>query len=525
MLSWDNEFDVVVIGTGAAGLTAALTASSLGARVGLLERASTVGGTTAISGGVLWVPAHDRQPEALLPVEDALTYMRHLSSATADEKLFESFVRTAPQMLDFIETHSPLRFVPIPDYLDDQPDLPGGKHGGRSFIPAPYEATDLGTWASRIMAFPADLSGIGFDVESGARSGGRGGFRLVTGLLESLLLRGVPLETGARAVRLITDDGAVVGVWVAGSSAEYAVRALRGVVLASGGFEWDEKLVGAFLRGPMHGAASPAVGFGDGLRMAMAVGADLANMSEAWWDPIVQIPGETTEGRPRYRGFIFERTRPRSVIVNQAGRRFVNEAAAFNSIAGPFHFLAAGGTYVNDKAWVVFDAAHLERYGAFGTKPGEPAPEWFCPSADVASLAEACGIDQAGLITTIDGWNRGVSDWKDPEYGRGRTAHSGWSGDHTQESVAQRTLGPINTPPYCAVPVAIGALGTKGGPRTDVDGRVCHVLGGTIRGLFAAGNVMAAVTGNAYGGPGVPISLAMTWGYRAGHVAATGAAP
>ena len=149
------------------------------------------------------------------------------------------------------------------------------------------------------------------------------------------------------------------------------MRARHGVILGTGGFEWDPVLVQAFLRGPMHGAVSPPNNTGDGLRMAMAHGADLANMGEAWWVPIVQLPGDTIDGQPRSRSVRLERTRPRSIIVNAAGRRFVNEACDYNSMAGAFQYLDPRGGYVNDRGWMVFDSVHLKRYGFLGVAPGE----------------------------------------------------------------------------------------------------------------------------------------------------------
>jgi succinate dehydrogenase/fumarate reductase flavoprotein subunit len=305
-----------------------------------------------------------------------------------------------------------------------------------------------------------------------------------------------------------------------------SVRARRGVVLGTGGFEWDPVLVQAFLRGPMHGAVSPPNNTGDGLRMAMAHGADLANMGEAWWVPIVRIPGDTIGAKQRSRSVRLERTRPRSIMVNRAGHRFVNEACDYNSMAGAFHYLDPRGGYVNDSGWIVFDSVHLQRYGFLGFSPseapGEPVPDWFCESADLAELGAKTGIDADGLTRTIENWNRQVAAGSDPDFGRGSSAYDGYWGDDQATTLAGRTLGPIDTAPYYAVPVCVGAMGTKGGPRTDHDGRVLHVSGEPIAGLFAAGNAMAGVTGRAYGGAGGTIGPAMVFGFRAGHAAATG---
>ena len=236
------------------------------------------------------------------------------------------------------------------------------------------------------------------------------GTALIAGLLKGLLDAGVTPHTNARAEELIAEDGAIVGVRIAAGGEQLAVRARRGVILGTGGFEWDPALVNAFLRGPMHGAVSPPNNTGDGLRMAMAHGADLANMGEAWWVPIVQIPGDTIDGHQRSRSVRLERTRPRSIIVNRLGQRFVNEACDYNSMAGAFHYLDPREGYVNDPAWMVFDSQHLKRYGFLGVDPDGPVPDWFCESADLTELAAKTGIALDGLTRTIEAWNHHVGD-------------------------------------------------------------------------------------------------------------------
>ncbi|GBG40180.1 FAD-dependent oxidoreductase [Mycobacterium montefiorense] len=531
-MSWDSEADVVVLGTGGAGLTAALSAASAGASVEVFEKAPTVGGTTAVSGGVVWIPAHNRSPDGELTQDAALQYLRAQSLGTMDDALVETFVRTGPAMLEFVEGHSGLHFEIAAGFPDYRPELPGGQPtGGRSLSAGPFDLNQIGEWGDRITSFPADWSNVGFDAETRARLHAAieegsdlcvAGTALIAGLLKGLLDAGVTPHTNARAEELVTEDGEIVGVRIAMSGQRINVRARRGVVLGVGGFEWDPGLVQAFLRGPMHGAVSPPNNTGDGLRMAMAHGADLANMGEAWWVPVVQIPGDTIEGQQRSRSVRLERTRPRSIIVNQAGHRFVNEACDYNSMAGAFHYLDPRGGYVNDRGWMVFDSVHLQRYGFLGIAPGEPVPDWFCESADLSELGAKTGIDAEGLIRTIDEWNRHVAKDADPDFGRGSSAYDGYWGDDSASTAAGKTLGPIDTAPYYAVPVCIGAMGTKGGPRTDHDGRVLHVSGEPIPGLFAAGNTMAGATGRAYGGAGGTIGPAMVFGYRAGYAAATG---
>ena len=527
MTDWDNDVDVVVLGSGGAGLTAALTAASNGASVEVYEKAATVGGTTAVSGGIVWIPAHPRSPDGELPVGDAMDYLRAQSLGFMDDDLMETFVRTGAEMLDFVEAHSELKFEIAEGFPDYKPELPGGRPaGGRSLNAKPFDLSRLGDWRDRITSFPADFSNVGIDAETRARihasvdneSGDYcvAGTALIAGLLKGLLDVGVVPRANARAVELIADAQGITGVRITHDGKDIRVRARRGVVLATGGFEWDATLVEAYLRGPMRGPVSPPNNTGDGLRMAMAHGADLANMGEAWWVPIVQLPGDTFQGHKRSRSVRLERTRPRSIIVNRAGKRFLNEAGEYNSMAGPFQYLDPRDGYANDPAWIVFDSLHLKRYGFLGVPPGEPAPEWFSPSADLTELAAKIGIDADGLTRTLAAWNDNVAHETDPDFGRGSSAYDGYWGDDKATTTAGKTLGPIDTAPYYAVPVSIGAMGTKGGPRTDRDGRVLHVDGSAIPGLFAAGNAMAGATGKAYGGAGGTLGPAMVFGYRVG---------
>src|ERR1700733_15099307 len=447
MPSWDHEVDVVVLGSGGAALTAALTAVASGASVAVYEKAATVGGTTAVSGGVVWIPAHKRASDGELTVDDALKYLDAQSFGSMDQALVETFVRTGPAMLDFVEAHSGLHFEIADGFPDYKPELPGGRPtGGRSLTAAPFDLARLGEWRDRITSFPADWSNVGFDAETRARLHATidesttdlcvAGTALIAGLLKGLLDSGVTPQTNARAEELYAEGGEIVGVPISCAGEQLRVHARHGVILGTGGFEWDPSLVNAFLRGPMHGAVSPPNNTGDGLRMVMAHGADLATMGEAWWGPIVQIPGDTIEGHQRSRSVRLDRTRPRSIIVNRLGKRFVNEACDYNSMAGAFHYLDPREGYVNDPAWIVFGSLHLKRCGFLGVAPDDPVPQWVCQSADFTELGTKTGIDPDGLARTVAAWNRNVANDTDPEFGRGSSAYDGYWGDERAATVA-----------------------------------------------------------------------------------------
>src|ERR1700727_4043372 len=239
MPSWDHEVDVVVLGSGGAPLAAALTAAASGASVAVYEKAATVGGTTAVSGGVVWIPAHKRSPDGELTVDDALSYLRAQSLGSMDDALVDTFVRAGPAMLDFIEAHSSLRFEIAAGFPDYKPELPGGQPGGgRSLSAAPFDLNQLGEWRYRITSVPQDWSNVGFDAETRARLHAGveenadlcvAGTALIAGLLKGLLDAGVSPHTDARAEELIAEDRAIVGVRIASGGRQSTVHAGRGV--------------------------------------------------------------------------------------------------------------------------------------------------------------------------------------------------------------------------------------------------------------------------------------------------------
>ncbi len=541
--STKRSFDVVVLGTGAAGLVAALVAADAGARVGLFEKSDLVGGTTSMSGGVVWMPNNHHMREAGLADsrDDALAYLHALSPGLLDSDLAASFVDNGPQALRWLEEHTPCRFFVIDGYPDYHPEHPGGKPGGgRSLDNEVFSFDELGEWAARIRGqhqpMPMTLSDTALGgatappdktmiAERIARNANGLGLALVGALLRACLDRGLEPHLSHQATELVIDEGRVTGVRFAipdtdGASGVVEVDARRGVILATGGFEWNPELVQTFLRGPMTAPASTPSNTGDGLVMAMAVGARLGNMPHSWWVPVTRIPGETEWGEPRVRLVLSERTRPRSILVNAHGKRFCNEAGNYNAMGGVFHtFDPATFSYPNQPAWMVFDHGHQQRYNVFTVRAGDVVPDWITTGATLRELAERIGVPPDALEFTVARFNEHARRGDDPDHGRGRSAFDHFNGDRTLEPPFT-TLGPLDEGPFHAIRIECGSIGTNGGPRTDARARVRHHSGGVIPGLYAAGNTMAAATAMAYGGAGGTLGPAIAFGYVAGRDAA-----
>jgi len=539
------EYDVLVLGTGAAGLTAALTASEAGARVGLYEKAETVGGTSAWSGGQIWIPnnPHELALGKADSREEALTYLMSLSHGMIDEQMAATYVDTGPEMIRFLEQRTPVKFYPVPDFPDYHPEFPGGKpQGGRTLECPPFPYGELGEWRGRVGTSPyypdftitiAETT-LGQSVPTPAPPevkahrkvhDERGmGLALVGRLLRGCLDRGIQPRTGYRATELVMRDGAVCGVRFQTAAGMVEVSASN-VVLATGGFEWNPSLVRAFCRGPLTHPVSIRTNTGDGLKMAMRVGAMLGNMREAWWMPVIEVP---TDINPMGRQLLtYERTMPGSLMVNRYGKRFTNEASNYNAFGAAFHEQDVSRfEYANLPCWLIFNQEFYAKWPFVGglsdsfESPAAKPPTWITSAASLTQLAERVGIDATQLTATVERFNKQAEAGSDPDFRRGESANDLWWGDPAFRGDKRATLGALRGGPYYAIEVKSGALGTKGGPQTDTDARVLDVDGAPIPGLYAAGNVMASPMGMTYGGAGGTLGPGMVFGYRAGRAAA-----
>ncbi|RVX68386.1 hypothetical protein B0A52_07386 [Exophiala mesophila] len=535
MVTWNEIVDVVVVGSGAAGVAAAVSAQHHGATAIVLERSDKFGGTTACSAGGVWIPNNDHMHEvgSSDSREQALTYLRSLSLGGMDMELAEVYVDEAAAVVRFFEVGRSLTFnaTRLPDY---QPENPGGTFG-RTLTPELFPAGELGDLRSHLR--PAPMFPVPFcwdDIQHGinlispeimrdrlAKGLVGGGVALMAGLIKQALDKGVDFRRNVRAHRLVIDDGSVVGLEYYDSEGQIRnIGARRAVILASGGFEWDKSLVKDHVSGPIEAPLSPPSCEGDGLIMAMEAQAAIANTKEAAWMPAICVPGEEYDGQPLYRLTGGERANPRSIMVNRAGKRFVNEAHNYNDVGRAMHnFDEMKFDYPNLPAWIIVDHEFMRRYHFATRLPSEPVPSWMEAGASLRELAGKINIDPAGLEATIERYNANVENGSDPDFGRGSSSYDLAFGDASQKGPLQ-TLGPINQAPFYACRVYSGVLQTKGGPKINTRAQVINVRGNPIRGLYAAGNVSAGFTGMAYPGGGGSVGPALIFGYIAGRNAA-----
>lgn len=531
---WDRQVDVVVVGSGGAALTAATLAHDGGAEVLVVEKAERFGGTTGVSGGVMWIPRNHHMQSAGIEDsrEDALAYIRHLATGQPyDDAQIEAWVDAAPEALAYLEENTPVRMMTVPNFPDyyHPYGIPGRRHGGRSVEPVPYDApAELGEWADRLSSRVADpnLGGVttlAEDLSGAAQSMGEEiarreaadlrakGAALIGRLFRGLLDRGVEALSSTPAEELVVAGGAVIGVRCAGPDGDLLVGARKGVVLGCGGFEWNRDLVRAFIGYDLLALSPPGGNTGDGLRMAMEAGAQLGNMSSYWGQPAMVDPEQTRDGRPVPQ-FESGRGEPGTIVVNGEGERFANESLPYNDFPKAFGRFDPSRVSFPNRApgWLIFDHGVKTSLTIVGVGPDDPAPAWMPVADDVRGLARAIGVDPDRLDATVKRFDEHAARGEDPDFGRTEAG-----------LMAPGRVRPLDQPPYYAVQIHPGTLGTNGGPRLDPNGRVRRPDGDPIPGLYAVGNTAANTFAWAYPSGGGTIGNGVVFGYLAGrHVAA-----
>lgn len=549
-----QEYDVVVVGSGAAGMVAALTAAHQGLSTVLVEKAPHYGGSTARSGGGVWIPNNEiLKRDGVKDTRDAArTYLHTIVGDVVPAEKIDTYLDRGPEMLSFVLKNSPLKLCWVPGYSDYYPESPGGKPTGRSVEPKPFNAKKLGPDLDgleppygkvpmnmvvmqqdyvRLNQLKRHPRGVLRSLKVGVRSmwanaTGKNlvgmGRALIAPLRIGLRDAGVPVLLNTALTDLYVEDGAVRGIYVrtAGSpeSAEpELIRARRGVILGSGGFEHNEQMRVKYQRAPIttDWTVGAAANTGDGIIAAEKLGAALELMEDAWWGPTVPLVDA-----PWFA--LSERNSPGSIIVNMAGKRFMNESMPYVEAC---HHMYGGqygqgpGPGENVPAWLVFDQQYRNRYIFAGLQPGQRIPKRWLESGVVvtaptlAELAEKMGLPADAFAETVERFNGFARTGVDADFKRGDSAYDRYYGDPTNKP--NPNLGEIKHGPFYAAKMVPGDLGTKGGVRTDVHGRALRDDNSVIEGLYAAGNVSSPVMGHTYPGPGGTIGPAMTFGYLA----------
>jgi 3-oxosteroid 1-dehydrogenase len=541
---WDHETDLLVVGSGSAGMTAAFVAANEGLKALVVEKTSYYGGTTALSGGVAWVPNNFLMSGAGIgdTPADALTYLRHnIGNRVADAKL-QAFVDNAPKMARYMADNSELQFNILENFPDYRPETPGGRKGGRSIDPKVFSGRrlkDFDRLRKRARGLPGGIVGSVTELRAlaFARSNPLGllkvwtlfprnlwnriasrqhiasGAALAARLRYSLLKKDVPLWLDTSLDELVTEDGRVAGARVTRDGRTLSVRARKGIVIAAGGFEHNPAMREQFFGGSATadwktGAYSSGSdgNTGDGIRAGAAAGAATDLMDDMWWMPSSVPPGSPPTIH------VFERALPHVIIVNSKGRRFANEALPYNEL---------GRIMFEDDApplFMVFDQDYRSSY-ALGTMLPGLTPDKYIESGYIKrddtldGLARQAGIDAEGLKQTVERFNAMAQAGRDDDFHKGESAFDLYAGDPAH--APNPCLGTIGRPPFYALEIKAGDLGTKGGLLTNERAQVLRGDGTVIEGLYAAGNSSACVMGNFYPGAGGTIGAGMTYGYIA----------
>jgi succinate dehydrogenase/fumarate reductase flavoprotein subunit len=552
---WDETYDLVVLGSGVAGLTAANVSAIEGKRTLLIEKSDRIGGTSALSSGSAWIPnnSYQRRSGTTGEARAALDYLNALVGDGADTKLHEIFISAGPEMLEYLERHTDLRWL----MYDVQPDydqkLPGATTGGRALMPLPFDGRTLGKEFERLrepipelMLFgammitrgeAARLLKIGRNLDSfllGAKLCGRylrdrlrysRGTRLVLGnalvahLFKNLVERQATIFYNGRTTRLISHNGCACGLVVQRDGTELYVRAKNGIVLAGGGFPASSELRERYFPKPVAQYTSAFEGCtGDTLLLAQEIGASLGPSGEdnALWFPS-SIATRKNGSTAVYPHIVLDRAKPGLIAVNSNGRRFTDEASSYHDFVRAMY--RSNREVACIPAWLICDRRFVWKYGIGMISPLTPVLKPFIKRgylhvADaLEDLASRIGVDAGGLVETVRIHNEFARTGVDTDFGKGNNFYDRAYGD--PEHLPNPCLGPINSPPYCAVAVLPTPLGTSLGLLTNAHAQVLEGSGEPIGGLYACGNDMQNLFGGEYPGPGAQIGAGMTFGYLA----------
>lgn len=563
----DFQTDVAIVGSGVAGMTAAIVAKTLGLDVLIIEKSRYVGGASAVSGGAVWIPNNPHTKEAGVEdsFEKSLLFLDQVVGNRVSTELKQAFLRHGPAAVSFLEAHSDVRLAArsyAPDYLSE---MPGASLGGRIMDPLPFDGRELGEAFEhlrppipefgvfgKMMVNRADIHALlaahrspraawhGLKLlarywSDRARGYSRGtrlllGNALMARLYKTVLRLGIPVWREATARGLLATDGRIGGLEVERSGTTVRVDARRAVLLASGGFPASAELRRRFLpESPELLSAGIPENTGDGIIMAETAGGMVAqsNSNNAFWSP-VSLAERPDGSVARFPHLMFDRAKPGLIAVNAHGERFVNEADSYHEFVKAM--LARGGGEPSIPAFLVCDSTFVSKYPFGLVPPGRLARQRFLRSgylltADtLAGLAQKLGIDPKRFTATVEQFNVHARNGEDPQFGRGRSAYNRYLGDETHKP--NPCVAPLDRPPFYAIKVLPGDIGTACGLVINSDANVLDAEGRAIPGLYSCGNDANSVMGGEYPGPGITLGPAIAFGYAAArHIAADVSSP
>ncbi|MCL5041293.1 MAG: FAD-binding protein [Gammaproteobacteria bacterium] len=556
------DVDVVVVGSGAGAMTAAVTAADQGLQVLMIEKASQYGGTSALSGGGIWIPNNHyfKAIGGKDSEEQAWTYLKAAIGDRVDESRLRTYLKKAPEMIAWLQTNTQVNYAVADKYPDYYPHLPGSLAGGRTLDPELFDLSKLGAelpnlreaapgnmlmgriaWTARhahkamsksrgwrlmiiwlMLRYKLDFSWRKKTKSKRDRRSALGN-ALIASLRASMLDRDIPLWLNTDLADLVEQEGRVVGVLANREGKQVTINARYGVVLAAGGFEQNQSLREKYLPQPteVKWSATPAgANTGAALEAGQKLGAATDLMDWGWWAPSLMVPGED-----RARGVFAERAFPGAIVVNANGQRFVNEAAPYLEFVDAMYRdqQASGGKSI--PAWVIFDSKFRFNYAMGPLMPAQIMPdsrlrkEWlnslYYKADSLSELAQQIGVDTQGLADTVKRMNGFAASGDDEEFQRGGNVFDQYYGDSNVKP--NPCLAPIEKGPYYAMPMYAGDIGTKGGLLTNEHAQVLRENAEPIDGLYAIGNTSASVMGTTYPGAGGTLGPAMTFGYVAAH--------
>jgi len=518
---WDMEADLVAVGASSGGLAAVIRGHDLGLKTVLLEKSDYLGGGTALSQGILWVPFnHIMQEQGLADSrEEAATHIRHTSMGRHDEELMGVFLEAGPDVVRYMVERTPLKLIidASPDYYAD---LPGGKKRGRQLYPDPETMVPLLSEAEKEHPLLAKVRPDPVPFFIGIRDKWAEGRGLIGGLVLGCSERGIDVRTGVRARGLIVQEGSVIGLRAEKDGKDFFVRAKKGLLLASGGFEWNAEMGRRFMNVPNLRGMSPNSLEGDGHIMGMEAGAAIALMDHAIYQPVFRVERETVQGKEFYRPLSYGY--PGNIIVDRHGKRCCNEAF-YPDIGRAFvEYDKNLSVLAHAPLFSISDHGDIEKSGMGALATITENPDWLIKADTLQELAERLGIPGDNLAETVERFNLHARSGSDPDFHRGESTYCKfWGSRRNPQYSPGPVLGPLEQPPFYGIRLELGSVGTLGGLVTNGDAQVINSQGKVIPGLYGTSNTTALLTIGFTYTSGACQSKSLIFGYLAAqHMAA-----